>query len=145
MNALSLFTKETLVYSSLLIAGTIFVVKRLFGNKKVDKSFYDKNKKKLTTRAKLFFCNLNKKVEIKQKNSNSNVTGIAKENENKFSKMKKIVDKISNEFVKTYKEKDEDKTSKRRDFSPSKKDQIFYYLLNNISNMMVESKKIDAK
>ena len=139
MNILTKLTQEAIIYSTCIIAGTVFIMKRLFGRRKVNKYFFDKNKKKITIRSKLFFSDMTKKVEIR------NMNDLYKQNaqnmeQNKFMKMKKIVEKISDEFKNSVinKEQKEDKNTKNS-LSPTKKDQIFYYLLNNISNMMTEN------
>jgi hypothetical protein len=141
----SKITKEAMLYSSIIVAGTIFILKKVFKRRKVDKEFYDRNKKKVVRRAKLFFSDVSKNVEIKQ---NANSHNMEVDSNNKYIKMKKFIENVSRQYVKTVRGEDEIKTDKEQKTtttissrSSNKKDQIFYYLLNNISNMMIVNKE----
>jgi hypothetical protein len=136
MDTFTNVSKEALFYSTFILAGTMFVFKKLFGRRKVNKDFFDDKKKKLTRRSKLFFKNLKEKINIKSE--------IHKQEDeidllnNKYAKMKQFVKQISSQFGKL-----NEKDTNEKDFSKiqnsikgTKKDQIFYYLLNNISTMM---------
>jgi hypothetical protein len=138
MNSLSNIPKEIIIYSTVAVAGVVFIFKTFFGRKKVNKKFYDKNKKKICARAKLFFNDLSKKVEAKQivKNSDKIDSQIA----DKYYKMKVFVQKVADNIENTITvEKDEKKCANAP--PASKKDQIFYLLLNNVSNMMIQQQQ----
>ena len=141
----SKITKEAMLYSSIIVAGTIFILKKVFKRRKIDKEFYDRNKKKMIRRAKLFFLDVSKNVEIKQ---NANSHNMEVDSNDKYIKMKKFIENVSRQYVKTVRGEDEIKTDKEQKTtttissrSSNKKDQIFYYLLNNISNMMIVNKE----
>lgn len=164
MNTLFKLSKDLVIYSSIIVASTLFIAKKLFGKRKINKTFYDKNKKKISMKAKLFFRDLSKKVEIVETtymedelegmenySSSLNNTGgsnsLGRKN-NKYIKMKRFVEKVTKEFdkslAKTGASKDVEMGGKGEEKinicpAPTKKDQIFYYLLNNISTMMVKA------
>lgn len=140
MNTLLKLSKDALIYSTILIAGSLFIAKKLFGKKKTNKNFYDKNKKKTLLKTKLFFRSLSRGVEVRNTSEdNSDVTN------NKYLKMKKFIENISKQYEKTALQEDkeinkEKEIIKNPGFQASaKKDQIFYYLLNNISTMMIQT------
>jgi hypothetical protein len=138
MNALYNITKETLLYTSVAIAGSIFIFKKIFGGKSRDKKFYDKYKRNLIKKSKLFFPENNpSKVEIK---SEAMAEYSADNNpNNKFLKMKNFLQKISMKYDKVDNENKIvlSESSKNCQIKRNKKDEIFYYLLNNISQMMI--------
>lgn len=157
MNALKTFTlndipKETflsVLYGTIVFAGSLFIMKRIFGRKKINKKYYDKNKKKVCSRSKIFFNDLTKKIEVKP------ATIQIKEEEiliktDKYFKMKEYVKKVADSYEnsKIISNKSENKNDKEekpqskthsQDDSTNKKDQIFYYLLNNVSHMITQS------
>ena len=157
MNALRTFTfndipKEkflSALYGTIVFAGAVFIMKRIFGRKKINKKYYDKNKKKVCRRSKIFFNDLTKKIEFKP-------TMIQiKEEENliktdKYFKMKEYVKKVADSYEKSkilannieHKKDNEEKSQSKtnsQDESTNKKDQIFYFLLNNVSHMITHA------
>ena len=163
MNTLSYITKEAALYSSIILASTIFILKKLLSRRKVNKLYYSDAKKKAAKKMKLFFNDLSKKVIIvSEKNnlgpdSNFSTGSIA---DRKLELMKQYVQKLSKEFLSNSEapvvkhvtnqinEDKEDKDSVesvklKKKIPPSKKDQIFFYLLNNVSEMMIQQTKIN--
>jgi hypothetical protein len=144
MNTINKISKEALIYSTIVIAGSIFIVKKLLGKRKVNKNFYDKSKKKATLKTKLFFDNLMKGVQIRQSSNLDNSESLDSVN-NKFVKMKKFIEKVSKQYEKTITQEEKEIKSEKGQIhissikSSTKKDQIFYYLLNNISTMMIQT------
>jgi hypothetical protein len=140
MNTLFKLSKDALIYSTLIIAGSVFIAKKLFGRKKTNKNFYDKNKKKAVLKTKLFFRTLTRGVEIRNTSEDNSDAA-----NNKYLKMKKFIEKISKQYQKTAIQEDKEiNTEKEKIHIPTiqpstKKDQIFYYLLNNISTMMIHT------
>ena len=96
MNTLLKLSKDALIYSTILIAGSLFIAKKLLGKKKTNKNFYDKNKKKTLLKTKLFFRSLSRGVEVRNTfEDNSEVAN------NKYLKMKKFIENISKQYEKT--------------------------------------------
>lgn len=130
MDTIAQITKEAMIYSTMLLAGGLFLLKRIFKRRKIDKNFFDKTKKRIVRKAKLFFSDLSKGIEIKSQNNKEEQNLNCKDN--KYLKMKKFIENLPNK-------QNEKICSEDQQFS--KKDQIFYYLLNNISQMMIQTKQ----
>lgn len=127
MNALEEYSKEIILYSIILLSGTVLIFNNLFPKKKINKKFYDKNKKKLIILTKHFFDDLTKDVEVvKFQNELSN---------NRLYKLKKFVEKLTSEslLINTSSENSLKKAS------TCKKDQIFFLLLNNMSSIIIKT------
>jgi hypothetical protein len=138
MNALYNITKETLFLGSIAIAGSLFLINKIFGGKSRDKKFYNNYKRNLIRKSKLFFTEYNpSKVEIKHE-AIVDDSGEASQN-NKFYKMRNFLQKISIKYdkVENDNKKNMNEISKNTQIKRNKKDEIFYYLLNNISQMMI--------
>jgi hypothetical protein len=112
-------TKENLVYSTIAFAGFLFFVKRA-AKKKVDKKFYNKDKKKIIRKFNLIFGDLNRTVSVEETDT---------EKSNCAKKLKTYCDKMVKE-VKSEIEKEKGLVCK--------KDKIFFYIFNNVSNTLVQ-------
>jgi len=134
MDTIAQITKEAMIYSTMLLAGGLFLLKRIFKRRKIDKNFFDKTKKKIVRKAKLFFSDLSKGIEIKSQNNKEDQNLNCKDY--KYLKMKKFIENLPN----TSKQNDKN-CPQDQHISNNKKDQIFYYLLNNISQMMIQTKQ----
>lgn len=132
MNTLTKLTKKIAIYGIIVLAGAILVIKKLLP-RKTNKAFYDKTKKKTVRKFRLFFYNLNNKFEIKKVIYKDGQ--IERPLNDKYEKMKNYVEKIANEHKKT------SETPNNCGALNPKKDEIFYYLLNNISNMLIQNSK----
>ena len=121
MNVFQKMNKEFVLYGSIIIAGTIYVYKKLFG-KGDDKKIY-KSKKKYLRGIKKFFVQVDKEIGIRD-NKAQLFNGV-------YGALKNFCNKMNNEKVLN----DNDKNLKNR------KDEIFYYILNNVSNMVIHNKK----
>ena len=143
MNIINNLSKEIILYSTIILGGIIFISKRFFIKRKFNKQIYNGKIKKLKMKMKLFFKENTEKIEIKQ-NITSNMINNQNTND-KYLKMKIFVEKVSNEFHNSIakNEKQEDSNKNSLAVTVTKKDQIFYYLLNNISDMMVKTNKIN--
>lgn len=129
MSAIVGFSKELILYSTIVLAGTVLILKKLFPKKKINKKIYDKNRKKILIKTKLFFDDLTKNVDVVKFQKDEQVSN------NKLYKLKKFVEKVTQESILI-------NTSNENSLkSPpsSKKDQIFYLLLNNMSNIMIKT------
>jgi hypothetical protein len=145
MNVLKTFaekyiSKEIALYSTIVVAGTVFILIRIFSRKKINKNVYDKSKKKVCTTSKLYFKDLIKKIEVRPK-INQNLLEKSLIKNDKYFKMKEFVQKVADSFEKTkiLEQKDKDKSLCLVEDSGTKKDQIFYYLLNNVSHMISQA------
>jgi len=133
-------SKDIALYSIIAVAGSVFIIKRIFSRKKINKNFYNHNKKKVCRVSKMYFKDLIKRIDVRPRTIHN------KSDENliindKYFKMKQFVQKVADSFEKTkiLEEKDKDKTLCLIEDSGTKKDQIFYYLLNNVSHMITQA------
>ena len=121
MNVFEKINKEIVLYGSIIIAGTIYVFKKILG-KDVNKKIY-RNKKKYLRGIRMLFGHVDKPIEIRD-NKTQIFNGV-------YGALKSFCDKMNSEKLMI----DNDKNLKNR------KDEIFYYILNNVSNMVVQNKK----
>lgn len=153
--SLSIISKDVILYSTIILAGLVYSVKKLFGKKKTDKNLYDKSKRKLNMKSKLFFSEITKKVNLKLIHKNN--TAKKRFSNSKLEKMAGYIEKISKEILaidEGIKEKEKENDSNK--FKPNakssssnkiidKKEQIFFYLLNNVSTMIAKSNNENNK
>ena len=137
MNAISILTKETILYSTIIVAGMVLLFKKLFERKTRDKKFYEKHKKNLVRKAKLFFTNTSsKQVEIKAPDALIEFSAESVRS-NKYLKMKNFLKKISMKYDQVESRPETESKGAKAQIKRNKKDEIFYYLLNNVSQMMI--------
>jgi hypothetical protein len=118
MNIIKIVDKTIVLYTTIALAGFIYISKKLF-SKKVNKNFYNKKKKKTLRRFNILFTTIYKNIEVLSKNEDTITSDT-------IGKLKAFCDQ----------EKDTEKIKEK-----NKKDKIFYYLLQNVSNMIVQNQK----
>jgi hypothetical protein len=116
--------KTIVLYTTIALAGFVYISKRLF-SKKVNKKFYNKEKKKTLRRFNIFFTSIYKNIEVRNNNKDT-TTGT-------IGKLKAFCEKI-------YDEKNKDEHENIKEIK-NRKDQIFYYLLQKVSKMIIQNQK----
>lgn len=119
LNKLVANKKDTMIYTAIISAGFIYLIKSLYGGKSPKRQM-NKGKKVILRRSKLFFKDLHsKKVEMKNKEELMKF----EQGNSVYHKMRKFMDNISQKMA-----KDEEKGITA---PPNRRDQIFYCLLSN--------------
>jgi hypothetical protein len=136
MSALKQIPKEMIAYSIFSIAGILFLGKRIFSRKKVNKKIYSKQKKRISQRLKLmFFTNFKGELNFISKKAESAESELNKSS-NQLMKMKNFAEKLNSESVQSKVKEENFKAA-----PISKQDQIFYKLFENFSDMMIHTTK----
>jgi hypothetical protein len=112
---------EKILCSAIAISGVIYLYKSLF-KKRINKKFYNKDKKKHIRKFTQMFNDINKKVEV----GDDETPG----NENRVAKMKVYLEKLQQYEAKT--------PGQEVSYLDSRRDKIFFYIFNNVSNNIVQ-------
>jgi hypothetical protein len=124
MEIFRIVDKKFALYTTIAIAGLVFISKKLF-SKKINKKFFNKEKKKTIRKFNILFSSLYKNIEIRTKDKVAITTGT-------LGKLKSFCEKIYDEKVK-------DDHPENINLIKSRQDQIFYYILQNVSNMIIQN------
>ncbi len=124
MDIFKIIDKTIVLYSTIAFAGFVYISKRIF-TKKINKKFYNKEKKKMIRKFSILFTSINKNIEVRIKNKGEHSAGT-------IGKLKAFCEKI-------YQEKNKDEHDIKE--IKSRKDEIFYYLLQNVSKMIIQNQQ----
>lgn len=146
MNRVSEYVKE-IIYSTLAVASGLFIY-RLFSKRKLNKKIMFADNKKLLKRLKLFFNEEIKGTKLQLKQEEEIIIELdpnkLKEEGAKYGKLMEFLKNVENNENSDEKKVSLNKLMLNDDNSLRKEEQIFFYLFNNFSKMIIEANKQKA-
>ena len=130
--SLSKLSNELVIYTTLAIAGIIFFSKNILFKNGEYKTI-EKKKKNTLKKFRNFFILFKRKLMPFKIVNRSDIDSNSLNSEDKYNKIKKIIDQLTREPEKVKDEKD--------NLLDNKKDRIFNYLLNNMSRLIINENK----